>query len=304
MPDVSQVEWLNQNALRNYPFREDAQRRPHLQDGTVVPRLALPVYAITDFAMTVSADESTDIHLMQLAVVGDSVTLVFGHGTDTAATVHVDASEHETNKAYWFSGIGDYDDAKGCVVVGDLDRLRKDIPDGLYSYTYDETAFETRCIRPTAKRVSSLSIYDPNTGYTTGRLRGDVKLVAGRNISLRYDAERNAIWISADSNSGYNDECDCGGSTTVKTINGISVENVAIVGDECVTVTTKGNSIVISDKCSKPCCGCAELDFINEKISQINTALRKLDAYAEVLDRRIGEAQASFVQADTGASGS
>ena len=300
MSDVRQVEWLNQNALRNYPFREDAQLRPHLADGTVLQRFALPTYAVTDFVMAVSSDESVDVYLRQLAIVGDSATFVIGCGDTDVASVHVDMSSHKPNDAYRFSGTGDYDDARGCIVVGDMDRLKGDLPDGLYSYSYDETAFEARCVRPTARRVSSISVYDPSTGYESRKLRGDVRLVAGKNIALRYDADRNAIWLSAQDGAGYNDECDCGGSTTVKTINGISVDNVAIIGDECVTVTTQGNSIVISDKCSKPCCGCAELDFINEKISQINTALRKLETYSDALESRINEVVSSFMQAGSG----
>lgn len=154
-----------------------------------------------------------------------------------------------------------------------------------------------------ARRVSSISVYDPSISYQSKKLYGDVKLVAGRNIKLTVDTDRNAVVISADSSSEYNEVCDCGTETTVKTINGISVENVTLVGDDCVEVVNDGKTIRIRDKCSKPCCGCAEIDFINEKISQINTSINKLDNFAGSLNDRMTELQNSYVQSETGDTG-
>lgn len=298
MADERQTEWLNQNALRNYPFRENAQRRPHLSDGSLLA--PLPNRVVVDFVMTVGSEVSTDVYLRKLALVGDSLTFVFGSGDEDCATVHVDMSGHAPNKGYGFSGTGEYADARGCLVVGDLTGLSDELPDGVYDFSEEETLFEHRCVRPSVRRVSSISLQDPNTGYASKKLRGNVKLIAGQNVYLRFDADLNAIWIGADGNSGYNETCDCGGETSVKTLNGISVENITLVGDDCVSVSTSGNTIRISDKCSKPCCGCAEIDFINEKIIQLNTALRKLDSYAGVLDTRLAELRASYVQSDSG----
>lgn len=302
MSDTRQTEWLNQNSLRNYPIREDAQRRPHLSDGSVLGEFILPNYLVTDFIMTVGSEVSTSVYLMKLAVIGNAVTFVLGSGGSTCASVYVDKSSHTTNRGYEFSGVGDYSDAKGCLVVGDLDRLSEDLPDGVYNFDEAETVFEYRCIRPSLKKVASICLQDPTSGYVSKKLRGNVKLIAGQNISLKFDEEKNAIWINADGNAGYNEICDCGSDTTVKTINGISVQNVALVGDDCVSVSTSGRTIKISDKCSKPCCGCAEIDFINEKISQLNTSVRKLDTYANALDTRMTELQGAYVQSDTGSS--
>lgn len=302
MADVHQVEWLNQNALRNYPIRENAQRRPSLPDGTLLTDLALPTYVITDFVMSVPSEAPTDVYVSKLVIVGDAMTFVFSSGDGVVASVYVDRSSHKPNTGYRFSGTGSLEGSVGCLVVGNLSSLSDDLPDGVYNYAEAETVFEYRCVRPSAAGVASLSIENTVTGYRSKKLRGDVKLVAGTNISLKYDPEDNAIWINADGNAGYNDKCDCGTETTVKTINGISVENVTLIGDDCVSVTTVGNTLKISDTCSKPCCGCAEIDFINEKIAQMNTAVRKLDSYAGVLDTRITELKSAYVQTDTGAT--
>lgn len=302
MPDTFQLEWLNQNSLRNYPFLEGVQRRPVTQDGTLVSALAIPNYVITDFIMTVGSDVSSSLYLRKMAVVGDAVTFVIGSGDGIAASVYVDAGTHVTNTGYQFSGINDYADARGCIVVGDLVRLREELPDGVYNFTEDETRFEYRCVRPMLSSVSSIRIYDPTTDHYTKKLNGDIRLVAGNNISLKFDEEHNSIVVNADSNEGYNDECKCGERTQVLSINGISVNDITLIGDDCVTVTKEGHTLKISDKCSKPCCGCAELDFINTKIVQLHTAINKLDSYSSTLNTRLTELQSSFIQSDSGNS--
>lgn len=299
MADVIQLEWLNQNSLRNYPIRENAQRRPSLNDGTLVDEYAIPNYLITDFVMTIDNESSSALYIMKMILSNSALTFIIGSEGDVAATVSVDLTTHKTNDSYTFRGLNSYASAIGCMVVGDTARLREDIPDGVYSYTYTETCFEYRCVRPAIRRVSSLCIYDDQTGYSTKQLYGKVRLIAGDNIILRYDEENNGIRIDADSSKKYNEECECGAETTVKTINGLSVENVTLVGDDCISVTTDGTVIKISDTCSKPCCGCAEMNFLNEKLSQLNTAVNKLENYADALDSRISELHSAYQQANT-----
>lgn len=265
---------------------------------------ALPNYLITDFVATVSSDKSLDLYLMKVAVVGDSATFVIGSGTEQIASIYVDVTQHTTNKGYPFSGTGSYEDMRGCLVVGNLARFKDEFPDGVYSFEEQETLFEHRCVRPSLRKVSSISIYDPYSGYKSKKLSGDVLLVAGQNISFKYDQETNALWINADNNEGYNEKCECDNQTTVKTINGISTENVTLIGDSCVSVTTKGNTIFISDTCSKPCCGCPEVDFLNDKIAQVNTAIGKLEAYSAALQDRLTDVQSAYELSATGAEGS
>lgn len=300
MPDTKQVEWLNQNSLRNYPFREDAGLVPRLPDGTPLQGYSIPRSLVTDFIMTVDPSVSTDIYLGKVINVAGTLTFVFYSSGVVAASAVVDKAAHEANAAYRLAGSGDYDNAAGVIVVGCLDDLDELLPDGVYNFDPDDAPMEYRCVRPSAGKVGSISVSDASGDYVSRKLRGNVRLIPGANISLRYDEASNSIRISADGDAGYSDDCDCGGRTTVKTINGISVENVTLVGDECVQVTTDGSTIKISDVCSKPCCGCAEVDFINEKIGQLNTSLRKLESYADVLDSRIVELKSAYTLADSG----
>ena len=135
------------------------------------------------------------------------------------------------------------------------------------------------------------------SGYETPKLMGDVSIVAGENIRFDYDPENNALMISADPNSGYADDCDCEANATgfVRSINGISVDDVKIVGDDCVNVTSDGGIVKISDTCSQPCCGCAETAFINQTVNDIQTSVNTLERNVASLGDRLTTFVSSYV---------
>jgi hypothetical protein len=81
----------------------------------------------------------------------------------------------------------------------------------------------------------------------------------------------------------------------VRSINGIAVENVKIVGDECMTVSTENGIIMVSDKCSKPCCGCAETIFINQTINDLQTSVNTLSSNVSSLGDRLTSFITSYV---------
>jgi len=300
MPNTTQIEWLNQNSLRSYPIRENATRRATNDVDLGNDPFVLPNYIIVDFVMSISSELSNEIYLSGLTYANNELILTIGGELGIVASVTIDVRSHRQNTPYQFVGVNEYAGSKGCIVVGDLSSIDDDVPDGVYAFEKAETLFEQRCVRPSIRNIASLSIYDSTTGYRSKKLRGDIKLIAGRNVSLKYDAEKNALWISADSNAGYNDMCDCGTDTTVKTLNGLSVENIVLEGDECIDVTTSDGVIKISDKCSKPCCGCAELDFINDKIALLNSSVMQLNSFAGTIDRRITELRAYYDMAELG----
>lgn len=298
------AEWLNQNSQRAYPFREDAQRRPVI-DGVLMPDYRVPNGMILDLAMaSTSYDSPPVVYMSCLTFVGGVVTVVFSDaGTGEAiATASAVFSGEETTPVNFF-GTGKHDDIRGTVVFGDLSKISEEIPDGIYNYPPEETLFETRCIRPTIPCVSGLFVTNAVNSFESARLRGDVALVAGKNVKLEFDESRNAIVIHARSDYDY-DGCDCDfkdNRNVVKTVNGISVQNVVIEGDgECVEVETSNGRIRIMDNCSKPCCGCAELTFLNEKTNEISTSQSRLSAFAEQLNSRINEFTTNILLSDRG----
>lgn len=284
---VIATEWQNQNSLRNYPFREDCGLRPNDSAGNLIQNgFRLPNHLLVDMVVGVSsAPYDPTAYLKRMSVVDGSVTLVFADGQGADAFT-VGATLGESVKE--LSGVGSFADARGAVVFGDLERFFADVPDGLYVFSMSETLVEPTCIRPSAAGVRSIAAVDAS-GYRTEGLQGDVNLIAGDNVHIRYDKPTNSLIVSADPNSGYTDGCECEGTENmyVRSINGIRTSDVTIVGDDCVSVTTENGVITISDTCSKPCCGCAETAFINQTINDLRSSVSTLSTNAAILADRI-----------------
>lgn len=285
------ADWLNQNSLRAYPFEENSSRRPSDGAGNQLPKeYALPDYLLVDFIATVPHDLYGRMYMSQMSLAGSVMTLVFSSydGEIVGAAVARLSQGMGQNEWVPFSGSGRYADVRGAVVIGDGARAIANIPDGAYSFGRDATALEPRCVRPAVASVSSISVVDQGGTERSPRLQGDVSLVAGENIRLRYDPSLNAVWIDADPDAGYREECDCGtDDTSIKTINGVSSENVDIVGGDCVKVTVSNGQVKIEDTCSKPCCGCEELTWLNNKANEISTAVSRLRGFADKISDRM-----------------
>ena len=295
---LQNVEWLNQNAGRAYPFNEDMQRLPTNAAGDTLAELQLPNAVVVDFLFTLPGTPGTRAYLSQLAYVGNLMTFVFNEtsGDTQIATVTVNLNTHAPNTAYALQGSGVWSDGLGWLVVGDLGQFLTNYPEGLYNFTSDQTLLEARTVRPALRGVRYLRT--SNNGALSAPLQGNIKLLAGANIQLTYDALNNGIWISAVPNAGYQSACNCDAQSQqniVRTINGIPVEDVTIVGDDsCVSVVTAGNTITISDTCSKPCCGCPELDFLTNTINVLTASVTTLEGYAQQLDTRITQFITNF----------
>ncbi len=292
--------WLNENSLREYPFHEGCGLRPNDSAGALVERgWTLPNCLVVDMSVTVSgSDADPFVYLGQMSVVGGSVTLVFcDRAGDPVFTLYASSDSHQKNDSYDVVGIGSFLSARGVVTLGDLDLFFEETPEGVYAFSPDEARIEPACVRFSTVGVRSLRAIDAS-GYTSLRLTGDVGLVAGDNIRFDYRPDENSLYISADPNSGYSENCDCGSSSQnrfVRSINGIAVENVEIRGDDCLEVTTDNGIITVSDKCAKPCCGCAETTFINQTINTLQTSVNTLESNVSAIGDRLTSFITSYV---------
>ena len=302
MPQVSQTEWLNANMLRAYPLREDSGRVP-TQNGMSIDSVLFPNALLADALLTVPLSDFSDgliIYVSQLVTTPSlvSVTLSSTSSDSTSApstvtTVSVPVAD-SFYKSVSFRGQGDMDAVVGSVTFGDVESALESIPFGVYTFNPDQTWLEPRCIRPGLARVDSIRVID-STGYETKRLRGDIRLKAGRNCRLSYNDQTKTITISADSTSKYNDECLCAdGGGYVKTLNGVRVEAVTLKGSECIDVSVANGVISIKDICAKPCCGCAELEVANEKMDRVDTAEKQLTSYIASVEAFLTRMEQAF----------
>lgn len=298
-PNPIAAGWLNENSLREYPFHEGCGLRPNDSAGALVEHgWSIPNCLLVDMSIAIDGSNFDPfVYLGQMSVIDGSVTLVFcDRSGERVMTLYATQAGHVKNESYQVTGVGSLVDARGVVCVGDLDEFFDRTPDGLYSFSPSETRIEPTCIRPSSVGVRSLRAVDAS-GYTSLRLTGDVSLVAGENIRFDYDPSDNSLLVSADPNSGYSEACDCGsnGAQRVRSINGIAVEDVTIVGDDCIQVSTDNGIIRMKDECSKPCCGCAETAFINQTINDLQTSVGTLTTNVASLGDRLSRFVTSYV---------
>lgn len=316
MAAIENVEWLNMNALRAYPIHEDSDTVPRVRSGARADGVSLPTCLIVDFAVTIAQDDMTqDIRVGLTELTHANGTFAFGlsanwdgeSGLQSAplARLTVRIADHAADTTYRFTGVGAFEDCVGWLTVGDAAAAAAALPEGSYTFAPGQCDFEVSTVRIAPRGVRSLSVVDRfGNGYR--RLHGTVRLVGGTDVTLRSDAANNAIWIRAQSGTGYAGTMPCGCAShdegeveqlftqdTIADINGMSVRRVQIVGEQCIDVTgdVASAKIAIANECGTPCCGCTELSYIDSVIATLNQSVADLKKYAIHLDARIADLQ-------------
>jgi hypothetical protein len=145
------LEWLNENSLRAYPFKEDTSR----SDGNY----KIPDDLIVDMAIVVPVATTDVFYLKTLTVSGTEITGVLANQSENnVGTFSVPVALHNENDGYEIVGAGTYTDARGRVVIGDLTDLAVKLPEGVYNFSLEDTAFELSAIRPDLRKLRGLKI--------------------------------------------------------------------------------------------------------------------------------------------------
>lgn len=285
------IEWLNHNSQRNYPLADDATglddsgsfRLP--EDFLVY--LYLPVHAGMNvdparfFIKHVGAYETGfSIVVGYQPAVGDAVNV---------ATALVARQTHTRNRSYALGGVEPYDDTAGKAVIGRLDSIDEQ-PAGFWTFTLEATRLDPDAVRPQIRGVSSVTLV--NGSSRSVPIRGHIDMIAGTNVRLTpvLTDGLNAIRIDAVTGEGLVEDCVCEGDAAlgepIKTINGVQPDangNVNIVSGDCVQVGQIQNGISIADVCSRPCCGCPELEAITRDLETFGQEKAAVQAFIDQL---------------------
>lgn len=276
-------EWLNQNGYRAYPVKETVSRYAVDGDGNLLTDVQIPNNLLVDFVFTVAGVEAgVRMYISRLAYIGNFLSFEFKDGSDNLiATLAVNLATHTAYDRYTIVGTGDYEDARGVAVLGNVTNFPNQFPEGNFAFTLATAELEPCTVRPDLRGVRSIQA-ETNTEQTE-RLYKHVRLVAGENIRFTLLQSQNAIRIDAIDSSGFETACECEDQfklPCIQSINGINIEDVQIVGDKCLQITTQGNQILLSDTCSQPCCGCVELEFLTKSLDLLEDQLSRLEGYA------------------------
>jgi hypothetical protein len=282
------LEWLNENSLRAYPFKEDTSR----SDGTHV----IPNDLIVDMAFVVPVATTDTFYLKTLMISGTQITGVLANQNENnVGTFSVPVTSHKENDGYEIVGAGTYTDARGRVVVGDLTDLAIKLPEGVYNYEVEATAFELSAIRPDLRKLRGIKI-EKADGSVSDLLTGIVTLVSGTNVTLE-NPSAGLVRINAIGNEDYIEDCgDCLNGFSIpdpiRTINGVGGDETGnlnlISTEQCLVITPDASNFAVNlaDTCAQPCCGCTELEFLTTSLSTLRDSLSRLDNLSQELQGR------------------
>jgi len=281
---VIHVGWLNQNAGRTYPLSEEATRKDitdsyDLPDDFLVDMI-LPINAALDY-------DPSAFYLSKLAVFGIGVTAEFSYWTGTAAAlvgrVTVDVNTFDENKTYILNGQDDFEGVVGKVVVGRIDTVFERA--GVFEFDLAGGRIESSVIVPDIRGVTGMRVLD---GDDIGELfQGDIAFEPGANMrfTIADFGGVTVLQISAINGEGTIADCECQGevalSGPVRTLNGVppdSLGNINLIGDDCLKITPQAtdNQVQLVDECSKPCCGCPELETLVEDQKRVRDQVQTL----------------------------
>jgi hypothetical protein len=287
------LEWLNANAQRSYPLSDSATKLDTSGTFSIPDSFLLGLYFPVNSSINIEAER---FFIYSISVFATGVSLVLGYddgagNVSTVAETVVPLSTHTEYRSYSLVGSGDFSDSVGKAVFGKTDDLQK-LPAGQYFFNYAAGKLDTDCVRPVIRGVSSIVLVNGND--RTEKLNGVIELVAGTNMQLSVTyvtGQPTQIRFDAISGEGLSKTCICTNDDTqvpcIRTINGIpptAAGDFTLLSDECIQLTSQTNGIQIKDVCSKPCCGCTELQAVTQDLTRFGDASLSLQNYLNRLE--------------------
>lgn len=293
------IEWLNLNELRSYPIHEGTERVPFIDpEFTISSGTVLDDNIMVDFKAVMTGNSRIQLYIHKVVIADSTVSIdVYGFTPSTnVISVSLLQRLYDTGGIEVFpvfSGTGNRSSSEytvidmvpsnewttsTCRVV--LGRhTDTDIPDGIYYFKPYQSLIEPCLVEAGPDAVTRLIVTDGSGSEVA--LTGDVTFTAGSNMVIGGITSTNTIRFNAIPGQGYIDGCE-EEANVVRSINGIPLKDVIIVGDgRCTNVTTQGNTITISDTCSTPCCGCDELEMVVNQLREIQQRYEDIEDFAE-----------------------
>ena len=283
--DIIFPEWLNSNALRNYPIQENASRTDI--SGTFTIPNSLIVSAQINYGRVFIGGT---FYISGLIVSESFVTIFISYQDSNTAvspvqisSVQIDASTFSQYTYYPFVGQGVNASVIGSLAIGQLDDT---VTEGVGQFTFlpAATALEVNTQFVSVPALESVEVYNPSNSliYTATDI---LRLKAGKNVRLTYEQldgdNFGVIRIDAINGENLTQVSDCKNqqeliSGPIRQINGVGPDssgNFYIEGSECIQIVADPatNSIKVVDLCSQSCCGCTELEILTTALEQLRT---------------------------------
>jgi hypothetical protein len=305
------LQFENLNSQRRYPLTADATATDttgsfKIPDSFLI-ELDLPVGAGTDV-------DPARVFVRALGAFAGGYSLVIGYQPAsgdpiTVANAAIPASTHVPNTLYALGGVGAFSDSLGKVLIGRLDDIAEQ-PPGFWSFTLAATRLEPDAVRPMIRGITAIICV--NGDQVSDPLQGDVKLVAGTNVRLTpviVAGQDPAIRIDAIQGEGTVDPCVCDGAaapppiTRIQGVTPTADGDFFILGGDCITIEPIPNGVRITDTCSKPCCGCAELERVTSDLERLQAQAASVQEFVGTLATQVNTMSTTVLGARLGDRG-
>lgn len=279
MATYENLEFLNLNALRSYPFRETGNRTD--DSGLFV----MPNDFIVDAGLAISSDFNARYFVSRIIIGEIYITIeVVNHLQEVVGTFNIEVSTFTSKSKYFLAPTSAFAGAVGYIVVESLISLDA-LPSGVLTFKSEindfSLEFEARTVGIAAPGVNRLQ-FTTAEGQTIS-LTGDVNLVARSNLQFKYEESTNTVYLDAGDGLGLNKNCNEAGDC-IRTINGVGPDengNFILDGTDCAVfeVIPAGTGIVLQDSCCKPCMGCTDVETITNRSIALENSLLDLRDY-------------------------
>lgn len=286
------LDWLVHNGQRKYPLTLDSTCRDDSDSFEIPTDFILGLDLPTHTGLDVS---SARFFIKHIGAYAGGYSIIVGYQPAAGDAINVASAliprpTHTRYTTYALGGIGDFSDTVGKVTIGNLDNIDQQ-PPGFWTFSLANARLEPDAIRPMLRGVAALVVV--NGDQRSAPLYGDIELVAGANILLVPIVESGkdpVIRISAISGEGTIEDCACEGDAAqidpIKTVNGVPptpTGDFNLIGSDCVQIVPITNGLRLVNTCSKPCCGCDELERITEDLERLKAQATTVQAFVDRL---------------------
>lgn len=283
--------WLAQNENRAYPLAFDAQAED-VTGSFVVPQSLLLAMQLSVPALDTIDPSKFFLSSIILSASGMTIRVSYDRGSSytLVGSSIIPFDTHVEKMSYAISGADDFDDVTGKIVVGKIDGL----PAGQFDLTPAGGKLDPDVCRPFLRGVRSILI--KNSDDQEIELTGIVSINSGTNIRLVVEgaeSETPSVRIDAISGEGLNQGCECDTlvGEPIRTINLVRPTaggDFSVIGSDAIDIGTVANGIQINNTKAKPCCGCAELEILTQRLELFGSAKATLEAFLNRLGGEVG----------------
>jgi len=297
---VINQEFLHHNANRSYPFAERATKTPNIgAQEAAVPNNFLVAAKIVVNA-TPEQVNVANFYISRLTVYHGGVNFIINYrgnegdikvGTVTA----IDLGTHDhLNITVPIIALNNWKGLSGHVTVGTFEQVRSMLGD--YSFDLPATQLDVDVVSFSSAAVTSITVIE--NGAAHAPIYGDIQIVAGENIKIdeSYDNETQSTELRI--SRVINDVIER--RRCIQTINMVPPDvdgNIAIVSHSpCLQVENDVNAstVVLTETCCDPCCGCEELSVIKQGIQNLLQANNEVRLYQQKLEQQLVQLASTF----------